>query len=135
MNELTKEALDAAERAVGEGPVVMINLLWFRNAPDYPAGFEGAKPNARSAYYEGYASAFRTTAEDLGVASQVVYAGNRLNGLLAGPNDDWDDIVVVRYERFADLRKIVESDAYDRTATPHRLAGIANWRFFATRGR
>ena len=134
MNELTTAALDAAERVAGDGPVVMVNLLWFRDAPAYPAGFEGARPDARSAYYEGYVSAFRVVAKEVGVVPEVVYVGSQVNGLLAGPDDDWDDIVVVRYESFADLRKIVENEAYIRTASPHRRAGIANWRFFATRG-
>jgi hypothetical protein len=42
--------------------------------------------------------------------------------------------VIVRYGNFAGLRKIVESEAYILTATLYRLAGIASWRFFATRG-
>jgi hypothetical protein len=134
MNELTPSALEAAERIVGDGPVVMANFLWFRDQPAYPAGFTTPKRDARSAYYEGYADAFRAIAGDLGLAPQLVYAGRRQHGLLAGPDDDWDDIVIVRYERFADLRRIVNSDAYAITANPHRLAGVAKWRFIATRG-
>src|SRR5581483_5389469 len=134
MNELTPSALAAAERIVGDGPVVMVNLLWFRDRPAYPEGFAAAKPDARGAYYEGYAGAFRTIAGEMGITVERVYAGRRQHGVLAGPEDDWDDIVIVRYERFADLRKIVESEAYATTASPHRLAGVAKWRFIATRG-
>jgi hypothetical protein len=47
--------------------------------------------------------------------------------------DDWDQIVMVRYESFGDFRSIVESEAYVGRAQPHRLAAIANWRFFATK--
>ncbi|MET0904511.1 MAG: hypothetical protein ABWY10_00425, partial [Tardiphaga sp.] len=96
INELTTAAIDAAAAAVGDGPVVMINLLWFRDVPDYPAGFEDIKADARSAYYEGYAGAFQAIAQKLGIASQLIYAGDRLHGLLAGPDDDWDAIVIVR---------------------------------------
>lgn len=132
-NELTTAAMDAAEQVVGEGPVVMVNLLWFRDVPDYPDGFDNAKPNSRTAYYEGYAGAFQSIARELGIATQLIYAGDRSHGLIAGPEDDWDAIVIVRYDRFSDLKRIVESDTYRMAASPHRLAGVANWRFFATR--
>jgi len=133
INDLTPAAMQSAAQAIEDGPVVMVNLLWFRDAPDYPEGFDDPKPDARSAYFEGYAGAFRAIAWEQSVTSQLVYVGHRLHGLLAGPDEDWDAIVIVRYERFADLRRIVESEAYSRTASPHRRAAIANWRFFATR--
>lgn len=132
LNELTPASLDAATDAIGDGPVVMVNFLWFRDSPQYPDGFEGAKPSAREAYYDGYAGAIRSVAADLGVSMNLVYAGDRLYGLLAGPEEDWDDIVIVRYDSVSDLRKIVESDGYRTAAHPHRLAAVENWRFFAT---
>ncbi len=135
MNEVTTASLEAAARDVGDGPVVMVNLLWFRDKPEYPPGFEAAKPDVRSAYYEGYAFAFRAVAQEVGVSVEVVHAGARLNSVLAEPDEDWDEIALVRYNSFADLRKIIESESYARLANPHRLAAIANWRFFATRAR
>lgn len=134
-NELDDPALDAAAQAVGEGPVVMVNLVRFREVPDYPEGFEEAKPDCRSGYYEGYVGGFRMACEALGVTPQLLYAGQRIHGLLAGPDDQWDDIVVVRYDGFADLRAILDSDVYACRAKPHRFAAIADWRFIATRAR
>jgi uncharacterized protein (DUF1330 family) len=135
LNELSPAALEAASAAIGNGPIVMVNFLWFRDEPQYPEGFEDAKATAREAYYEGYADAIRSVAADLGVSMDLIYAGERLHSLLAGQDGDWDDIVIVRYDSFEALTKIVESDAYRTLAQPHRLAGIANWRFFATRGK
>ena len=135
MNELNKAALDEASRTVGDGPVVMVNLLWFRDKPEYPPGFEGAKPDARSAYYEGYVDAFRVVAQEVSVTPEVVYVGQNLSGVLAGPDDDWEEIVLVRYQTFGDLRKMIESETYARIANPHRKAAIANWRFFVTGSR
>lgn len=126
-------ALDEAERAIGGGPVVMVNLLRFRDTPDYPDGFADARPDAASGYYEGYVGGFREASEQVGVASQLLYAGSRVHSLLAGPGDGWDEIAVVRYECFADLRRIMESEIYRQRARPHHLAVIAEWRFFATR--
>ena len=133
LDDLTTAAMDSAAASIGAGPVTMVNLLWFREQPEYEAGFADAKPDVRRVYYEGYAGAFVAAAKELGVAGvEVVLAGSRKAGLVAGPDDDWDDIVVVRYRSFADFRKIVESDRYLKTASPHRVASVANWRLVAT---
>lgn len=135
LNELTGAVLASAQQAIGDGPVVMVNHLWFRDTALYPTGFADPRPTARDAYYGAYAGAIRAVAGDLGVSMQLIYAGERVAGLLVGPDEDWDEIVLVRYESFAEFRAIVESDAYRETAAPHRLAAIANWRFFATRAK
>lgn len=132
LNELTKKALDAAAPALGDGPVNMVNLLWFRKRPEYPDGFEGAKADARSAYYEGYVNAFSDVMKAVGVGIEVVYGGGRVAGLVAGPDDDWDDIAIVKYASFKDFRAIVEAEQYHRLASPHRKAAIRNWRLIAT---
>lgn len=133
LNELTAAAMDAAAPAIGDGPVTMVNLVWFRDMLAYDAGVEGAKSDVRSAYYEGYAGAFVGVAQELGVQGvEVVFVGSRKDGLVAGTDDDWDDIVIVRYRSFADFRKIVESEQYLSKASPHRVASIANWRLVAT---
>ncbi len=133
--ELDPAALDEAAQAIGDGPVVMINLLRFRDTPEYPAGFVDAKPDSRSGYYEGYVGGFRAACEEIGVAPQLLFAGPRVYGLLASPDDNWDEIAVVRYGRFADLRKILDSDTYVRRAKPHRFAVLADWRFIAAQAR
>jgi len=77
--------------------------------------------------------AFARVSQALGVEGvQRVFVGHRACGLVAGPQDDWDDIVIVRYRRFADFRTIVESEPYARLAKPHHRAAILNWRISAT---
>ena len=133
LNELTSEAMDSAEAQLGAGAVTMVNLLWFRPVPAYEAGFAGARDDVRSAYYEGYAGEFVAIAKELGVDGvEVVLANCRRAGLVADPDDNWDDIVIVRYPSFSAFRRIVESDRYLRSANPHRVAAIANWRLIAT---
>ena len=133
LNELTSQALDDAAAALGDGPVTMVNLLWFRAEVAYAGPVDAAEPDPRSALYRGYAVAFSEIARDLGVEGvEVVYVGQRAAGLVAAPEDDWDDLVIVRYRSFADFRKIVESEPYGRRARPHHRAAIANWRLTAT---
>lgn len=134
-NELDDVALDTAAQMIGPGPVIMVNLVRFRDAPSYADDFAEAKPDSRSGYYEGYVGGFYAACEDVGVTPQLIFAGQRIHSLLAGPDDAWDDIVVVRYDSFADLRAILDSEVYARRAKPHRFAVIADWRFIATRAR
>jgi hypothetical protein len=131
--ELPKRVLDEAVARVGDGPVVMVNLLTFRESPLYPNDFTDRKPSARAAYYEGYADAFGQIAAQLGITYELVHAGRQLLTLVPLESDGWDDIVLVRYRSLSDLRRITETEDYARYAAPHRLAGIAAWRFIATR--
>ena len=133
LNELTKEALDAAAPALGAGPVKMVNLLWYRPEVAYPSDAPNMQPDPASALYKGYAAAFVEIAQELGVEGvESVFIGHRQAGLVATPEDDWNDIVVVRYRSFADFRKIVESEQYAQRARPHHRAAVANWRLTAT---
>ena len=133
LTELTAVAMDKAAPSIGIGPVTMVNLLWFREKPEYAVDFGDAKPDVHGAYYEGYAGAFMAVAEKLGVEGvEVVFIGSRKDGLVVDSDDNWDDIVIVRYQNFTDFRRIVESDEYVRQADPHRVASVANWRLIAT---
>lgn len=127
------QLLYAAER-VGEGPVVMLNLLRFRPAPVYPDDFEGARATvSRQGYHENYVGGFRAACVEAGVAPEVVYAGRLVAGdLINGIEDDWDEIALVRYPSFGDFRSIIATETYAREARPHRLAVLANWRFSLT---
>ncbi|CUX64354.1 conserved hypothetical protein [Agrobacterium tumefaciens str. Kerr 14] len=53
--------------------------------------------------------------------------------LVSNEDEQWDDIVMVLYNSFADLRCIIEHPDYRLNAEPHRQAAIANWRFVASR--
>ncbi len=130
---LPEHALEKAIAGLGDGPVVMVNLLTFRDSPLYPDGFPDRKPSARAAYYQGYAGAFGQIAVHLGIAYELVHAGQHLLTLVPPERESWDDIVIVRYRSLSDLRRITETEDYARNAAPHRLAAIADWRFVATR--
>lgn len=133
--ELDEKVLNDAAQAIGDGPVVMVNLLSYRDTPNYPANFTAAKPDSRSGYHEGYVGGFRRACAELGITPELLYAGARVATLLGGQGDNWDEVAIVRYARFADLRRLLTSDIYIREAKPHRLAVLADWRFIATRGR
>ncbi len=130
--ELTTAALDAAAPSLGDGPVTMVNQLWFRPQVAYETDFLQPQPDPRSALYQGYAAAFMEIAQELGVEGvEPVFIGRRAAGLVATTEDNWDDLVIVRYRNFADFRRIVESEQYARRAKPHHRAAVENWRITA----
>ncbi len=131
--ELTTEALDGAAPAIGTGSVTMVNQIWFRPKVAYSESVANPQPDARSALYRGYVPAFSQVAQELGVTGiEPVYVGHRAAGLVASGEDDWDDLVAVRYQSFGDFRKIIESERYARLAKPHHRAAVSNWRIIAT---
>lgn len=136
---LPEEALVAAARVVPEGsPVVMVNLLRYREVADYggsPAPERGpvaAGASGREAYADGYLPAFGAVAVQAGVELEVLYYGRVHAALVAPPAERWDDVVLVRYPSFAGFRAIVGSAAYAQQADHHRLAALADWRLVAT---
>ncbi|UNZ53054.1 MULTISPECIES: hypothetical protein [Agrobacterium] len=133
LEALSPETLADAAKRLGGGPVVMINFLRFRDRPLYSDGFEHVKTTSRSAYYEGYASAFQQIATALNISTELIYAGSQLMTLLPKESEVWDDIVIVRYDSFADLCSIIDTPEYALQAEPHREASVAGWRFVATR--
>ncbi len=133
--ELTTEALDAAAPALGTEPVTMVNQLWFRPEAAYSEAVTNPQLDARSALYQGYVPAFSQVAQELGITGiEPVFVGHRAAGLVASGEDDWDDLVIVRYRSFDDFRKIVESEQYKRLAKPHHRAAVFNWRIIAAIG-
>lgn len=135
LNQLTTSSLNAAAQTLGEGRIHMVNLLWFRDFPSYPPDFDGALADVRKAYYEGYAGAFRNIVCALEIEIDLAFAGSRLAGLVAGSDDEWDDVAIVSYPSFEAFRAVVEHADYQRLALPHRIAAVRNWRLIATAAR
>ena len=130
--DLTTESLDAAAGAIGDGAVTMVNLLWFRSEATYNVDVTNPQSTPQSALFEGYVPNFSRIADELGITGiEPVLLGHRAAGLVASPGDDWDQIIAVRYRSFSDFRKIVESEAYLKTAKPHHRAAVMNWRIIA----
>ena len=136
---LAEEALAAAAGVVPEdSPVVMVNLLRYREVADYggsPAAERGpvaTGASGRTAYADGYLPAFGAVAAQAGVELEVLYYGQVHAALVASPGERWDDVVLVRYPSFAGFRRIVGGAAYAQKADHHRLAALADWRLVAT---
>lgn len=113
-----------------DGPIVMINLLRFRERADYPADFAAPActgPEAYGRYSEG-------------VQPLLAKAGGRplwfglVRGTVIAPGDEsWDQAILVEYPSRKAFLDMVGSPAYQAIA-PHRTAALADSRLIATSG-
>jgi uncharacterized protein (DUF1330 family) len=132
MIELDPDDLAAASASFpADAPLVMINLLRFREQARYPGPTALEPCTGRTAYFDRYVPAFAKTVEPFG-ATELLFAGDVV-ARLVGPRDElWDAVALVRYDSFAVFRRLVTDPAYLDQAEPHRNAALADWRLHAT---
>lgn len=127
--EITQGSMDEAAQALGDGAVLMVNLLRYTTEARYEHG-DQPTCSGREAYFMRYVPAFAEVTEGQGIAAQWV---GTVHAALAGPTEEaWDDVAIVRYPSFSAFRRVVESEDYRDKAAPHRRAALADWRLLAT---
>ena len=109
----TLEAFTAAAEQQ-EGPVVMLNLLKF-------------KEGSGALEYATYGAVARKLIEEGG--GHVLYSG-RVDQLLVGETEDWDAIALVEYPSKAFLEMVSWPDYIE--ASEHREAGLEDTVLMAT---
>ncbi|SFR42210.1 Uncharacterized conserved protein, DUF1330 family [Marinobacter daqiaonensis] len=103
-------------------PVVMLNLLKFREQADYKE--RGGGVSGRDAYREYGRGAIRCIQA---VGGQLVWSG-RPTGTLIGPEDEqWDEVLLVRYPSLDAFLKMIDSPEY-KSIVHHRTAAIEDSR-------
>ena len=130
--EMTRRsiAIAAETSARDHRPIFMVNLLRYKSRAEY-AGESDLKPcSGREAYFQRYVPAFGQLAEGSGI--KPIWVGEALAGIVAPPDEHWDNVAIVEYPSFEAFRNLVESDAYKLKAGPHRIASLADWRLIAT---
>ena len=122
------EATGAAFVARGiEGPVVMLNLLRFRDVADYSAFLQLAPPQpisgreAYERYIEHTLPFLRASGGDL------LYVGSGGDYLIGPPGRGWDLAMLVR-QRSADSFLAFASDAEYLAGLGHRVAAVRDSR-------
>ena len=121
----TADQVRALRDAGRDGPVVMLNLLKFRDAAAYPDD-SGEAPCSGVDAYARYQHAFTVT---VGAISQarVLYDGpvdQVFIGMAGTPETDWDKVLIVRYPTRGHFLAMMADAAY-RQALVHRYAGLA----------
>ncbi|MBB3692849.1 DUF1330 domain-containing protein [Sphingomonas sp. BK580] len=122
--------LDAAELALDEAPLLMVNLLRFHDEARYDPGDGHAPCSGREAYYDRYVAIFRQLTAGQAIAPE--WRGSVGAAIVGADGEAWDEVVIVRYPSVAAFRAIVDAAAYREIAAPHRRAALADWRLIAT---
>lgn len=112
----------------GDGPVVMVNLLKFREKAAYPDGRDPELPG-REAYLR-YGREMMKLVEAAG--GRFVWGGE-VRGLLLGEVEElWDEVALVEYPSPKTLLEIASTPAF-REIEVHRVAGLAGQLNLTTR--
>lgn len=109
-------------------PVVMINLLRYREHAQYPAGCPEAPCSGKDAYgrYVRAAEGFVT-----GVGGHVVWRG-RPQAMVLGPSSErWDEALLVQYPSRDAFLAMIANPGY-QAITLHRTAALEDSRLIAT---
>lgn len=107
------------EVATGQGPVVMLNLVKFKD---------------RNLYINEYLPAFNKVIEELGIEGvSVKFLGEVIGNIVAEQNDQWDEVLLVEYPSAETFKSIAESELYQSVANPLRVAATAELKLIMTR--
>ena len=113
--EQTKAMLEAGP----DGPIVMVNLLKYREKAEYPDGRK-TDLSGREAYAI-YGQAVAKLIQAHG--GRVVFAGNVSHLTIGAVDELWDDVALAEYPNRGALVAMSTSAAYAEIA-PHREAGL-----------
>ena len=112
----------------GDSPVVMINLLRYRERAGYPAGF-GAEPCSGREAYQRYGALVGPHLASAG--ARMLWLGSVQASVIAPPDERWDDAVLVEYPSRKAFLQMVASPEYQEVAR-HRTAALDDSRLIAT---
>jgi uncharacterized protein (DUF1330 family) len=114
--------------ASDESPIVMINLLRYRNRADYPQGSGAAPCSGREAYQRYGALVLPMLGE---VGASVLWRGSAKQMVIGPEGEHWDEVLLVQYpSRRAFLTMVGRADY--QQAVAHRRAALDDSRLIAT---
>ena len=126
VNPTSRAISDVLASTPKDKPVVMLNLLQFRDQANYEDGRSGI--SGREAYRE-YGKGDSRCIHAVG--GDLVWSGEP-TGLLIGPEDEhWDEVLLVRYPSLDAFLKMIDSSEY-KAIVHHRTAAIEDSRLVPT---
>lgn len=107
-------------------PVVMLNLLRFRDKAIYDG--EPSEMSGREAYGEYSKGALPCVAA---VGGNLIWAGGAKATLIAPPEEEWHQVLLVRYPSIEAFMDMISSPEY-QAVVGHRTAALDDSRLIAT---
>ncbi|MFT4571264.1 MAG: hypothetical protein ACI8TX_001719 [Hyphomicrobiaceae bacterium] len=126
--EPSSQGLEAFVSVDLNEPVVMLNLLRYREQAVYPDGFDAEPCTGRQAYQRYGEVAVERIAT---VGGEIVWMGTAKASVIAPEGEDWDDVVLVRYPSRSAFLEMIAQPEY-LAAAPHRTASLDDSRLIAT---
>jgi len=106
-----------------EGPIIMLNLLKFRDKATYAA--DAREPERTGA--EAYNVYSQTALRKVGEVGGEIFFASPAHAAVVGPEDEWDLVALVRYpSRHAFLNMVADPEY--QACSHHRTAALANSR-------
>ena len=124
------DRVQALEQGHLPQPVAMMSLLRYRATAEYPGGHPDGPCTGREAYHR-YAQGLVPLLERIG--GRVLFMG-QVAATILGPEEHWDDIILIEYKSETDFLHLIQSDGY-RAVAHHRGAALADARLLAMRPR
>lgn len=119
--------MKAALASVPPGvPVVMLNLLKFRDKAEYPDQFSDLTGKQAYSIYSKQALQHVQA-----IGGEVVMMAKACVGIIAPEDEQWDEMLLVRYPSIEKFVAMVMNPDYQKF-TVHRTAALADSRLIAT---
>lgn len=118
INPTSKAISDVLSKTPKGEPVVMLNLLKFREQASYEE--PRADVSGREAYKEYGRGAIRCIHA---VGGELVWSGAPIGTLIGPEEQQWDEVLLVRYPSLDAFLKMIDSPEYKRIVH-HRTAAI-----------
>ena len=116
------------ELDANQGPVLMLNLLRYREQANYDAGC-GELPCSGREAYERYGAKVLELVDRVG--GKPCLSASALATVIAPESEQWDDMIIVRYPNVAAFKAMIFSEDYQAISF-HRDAGLADSRLVIT---
>lgn len=120
-----REQFEAFKALPRDAPVMMLNLLRFRDRAAYDDGRDCTGAEAYAAYGRESGPVFKR------VGGEILWRGDPEVTLIGPPQERWDTIFVARYPSAAAFLEMVTDPDY-RVAVKHRQAAVLDSRLIRT---
>ena len=122
--EATPERFTAFRKADLNEPLLMLNLLKFKDQAEYGEGEDDAPCTGKEAYTRYLAATQQFTGM---IGAEVILKTNARRSVIAPDDEDWDLMLVVKYPNRAAMLKMLGNEDY-RAISRHRRAALADSR-------
>ena len=120
-----RAAFEAFKALPRDEPIMMLNLLRFRDHAAYEDGLTATGAEAYAAYGRASAPVFRR------VGGEIIWRGKPENVLIGPADEHWDLAFIARYPTANAFLEMVTDPAY-REAVKHRQAAVLDSRLIRT---